>query len=113
MLILDGHVEVTKNGQRIRVLQRGDVFGEMSMIDDAPRSATVTAAEKTKLLAFPRETLFRLFMEQPDLTIKFLWGVSIELNQRLRMASNKMVGRPEKEGLKTTGAGILPFHRSK
>lgn len=113
MLILSGSVEIQKNSQKIRNLRRGDVFGELSMIDEAPRSASVLALEPTNLLAFPRESLFKLFREQPDLAVKFLWGVTMETNKRLRVASNKMVGRPEQEGVAVSSKGPLPFLRSR
>lgn len=110
MLILSGSVEITKNGQRIRLLGKGDVFGELSMIDAAQRSATIVAREATNLLAFPRETLFGLFREEASLAVKFLWGVTMETNKRMRMMSNKMVGRPEGEGLDTAApSGPHPF----
>lgn len=112
MLLIAGSAEVTKNGQTIRQLGRGDVFGEMSMIDSAPRSATVTASTATSLLAFPRDALFSLFREDPTLSVKFLWGVTMEMNKRLRAASNKLVGRPENEGAATDKKAALPFQRS-
>jgi serine/threonine protein phosphatase PrpC len=112
MLVLSGTAHVVKNGKVIRVLGKGDVFGEMSMLDAAPRSATVVAAVGTNLLAFPRDSLFLLFREDPSLSVKFLWGVTTEMNRRLRMASNQLVGRPEQEGISAPKNEILPFHRS-
>lgn len=112
MLVLSGGANVTKNGQVIRVLSRGDVFGEMSMIDAAPRSASVIANAPTNLLAFPRDELFALCREDPTLSVKFLWGVTMEMNRRLRMVSNQLVGRPELEGAAIEKSSALPFIRS-
>ncbi len=112
MLILSGATNVMKGGQVIRTLGKGDVFGEMSMIDAAPRSATVVATAATNLLAFPRDSLFSLLREDPILSVKFLWGMGIEMNKRLRVASNRLVGKPDNEGAATEKKLALPFHRS-
>lgn len=59
-IIVDGEVEVTKviNDDDVRMLNRlkpGDFFGEMAIIDDALRSATVTAIETTTTLEIDEE----------------------------------------------------------
>jgi hypothetical protein len=112
MLLISGSADVTKSGKVIRGLGKGDVFGEMSMIDSAPRSASVVATSATNLLAFPRDALFSLFREDSLLSVKFLWGVTMEMNKRLRAASNRLVGKPEHEGAPTEKKGPLPFLRS-
>jgi serine/threonine protein phosphatase PrpC len=112
MLVLAGQANVTKKGQVLRALGKGDVFGEMSMLDNAARSATVVAAVPTNLLAFPRAVLFDLFREDANLAVKFLWGVTMEMNRRLRVASNQLVGQAENEGVSGPAKGPLPFHRS-
>jgi CRP/FNR family transcriptional regulator, cyclic AMP receptor protein len=47
LLILDGSVEVNKDGKRLAKLGKGQFFGEMTVIDDQPRSADVVAIEPT------------------------------------------------------------------
>lgn len=109
MLILSGNALVRKSGKEIGKLGKGDVFGEMSMIDAAPRSATVVATVATNVLAFPRKELFQLFREDAGLAVKFLWGVTLEMNKRLREASSKLVGKSEAEWNPATKESILPF----
>lgn len=111
MLILHGNALVRIGGKEIGKLSTGDVFGEMSMIDSAPRSATVTAVVNTNVLAFPRKALFELFQEDSNLAVKFMWGITIEMNKRLREASNKLVGRKETDITQETGEIVLPFVR--
>ncbi|MGZ3652387.1 MAG: cyclic nucleotide-binding domain-containing protein [Bdellovibrionota bacterium] len=121
MLVLSGSVEILKNGKRLSVLGRGDVLGEMSMIDSAPRSASVVTAAPTNLLAFPREALFSLLREEQELAVKFLWGVSLEMNKRLREMSSQLAGGAPSAGPSNGGpsgsaspnsAAVVPFHRS-
>jgi len=113
MLVLSGTVNIVKNGQQINVMNKGDVVGEMSMIDNAPRSAAAVAETPTNLLAFPRAALFELFREEPDLAVKFLWGVTMEMNKRLRAVSNQLVGGTDKTAATPLSTGPLPFHRGK
>lgn len=62
-IVQSGAVEVAapSNGQKrvIARLERGEIFGEMSMIDDAPRSATVTALEDTELVVIHRDRIMQ------------------------------------------------------
>jgi PPM family protein phosphatase len=114
MLILQGEVSVAKNQQTIRKLVKGDVFGEMSMLDAAPRSASITSASPTNLIAFPREAMFELFREDPELAVKVLWGVSQQMNHRLRKLTNQIAGLPELEGIPAHHvSGQLPFQWAK
>ena len=61
-LIEDGVVEVSREADGGRVvlaeLGRGEIFGEMGMIDDLPRSATVTARTATTVAEMRREEFF-------------------------------------------------------
>ena len=54
-LIRDGRVSVDQNGSVLRELGPGDVFGELALILDVPRTATVTAAEPVVLRTLARE----------------------------------------------------------
>ncbi|MBB6629334.1 MFS transporter [Nocardioides sp. KIGAM211] len=53
-VIVSGRVEVTQGDRVLRVEERGDVFGEIGLLRDVPRTATVTALETTELLALDR-----------------------------------------------------------
>ncbi|MEP9361397.1 MFS transporter [Nocardioides sp. CN2-186] len=54
-LILSGSVEVTQDGRLLRVEGPGEFFGEIGLLRDVPRTATVTALETTELLALERD----------------------------------------------------------
>jgi CRP-like cAMP-binding protein len=64
----------------VSLMEVGDLFGEMAMLDDGPRSAMARALEPSTVLAIPYDAVLDLFRKQPDL----LWGVTRLLAQRLR-----------------------------
>jgi CRP-like cAMP-binding protein len=75
-VITEGKVEVTKelDGQRVHLayLAVGETFGEMSMIDEKPRSATVTAATETVVTEIRREDFFDSFQTNPQVALSLL-----------------------------------------
>jgi len=58
----------------------GEIFGEMSVIEDLPRSATTTAAKETKVYFIPREEMAALLRRSPSLSFRLLQ----EISKRLR-----------------------------
>ncbi len=84
-VILDGKATVTRDGRVVNRLQAGDYFGELSAIEAAPRSATVTAATDLDVLIIgPRE--FEAMMEIPGFRNALLIGMS----RRIREADDKL-----------------------
>jgi len=72
-----GSVSVTQHQeggpeQQIATLTRGDVLGEMSLLDDLPRSATATALEPTRALVLPVWDFRAAMRESPEIGIKLL-----------------------------------------
>jgi len=68
-LIVEGSVEVRKNGRRVALLGPNEFFGEMSVLERAPRTADVVTRERTRLLCLQRTELFRLMEEFPTIPI--------------------------------------------
>ena len=64
----------------LALMDRGDLFGEMGMLDDRPRSATARALEPSVLLRLPYEPVIDLLESTPSL----LWGVVRLLAGRIR-----------------------------
>ncbi len=71
-LITAGRVEVSHGDHRIRDLGPGEFFGEMALMEERPRSATVTAKERTVCLQLVRWDFRALLKENPDLAVKML-----------------------------------------
>lgn len=84
-LILSGSVRVTRSaGGRAVVLGPDDSFGEMALIDNAPRSATVTASEPTETLVVTSSGFRIMAKQHPDMT----WKLLVQVVGRLRDAQN-------------------------
>ena len=64
-LILDGEAKVSRGGSTLRTLGPGEYFGEISIIDGKPRSATVEAAGDLTTLAIPYQSFQNLLDEDP------------------------------------------------
>jgi len=65
-------------GQKIvlNVVRSGDMFGELSLLDSGPRSATATALTETELLVLDRDDLLLLFQKKPDAALHMLAAMS-------------------------------------
>jgi CRP/FNR family transcriptional regulator, cyclic AMP receptor protein len=65
-------------GQKIvlNVVRSGEMFGELSLLDSGPRSATATALTETELLVLDRDDLLLLFQKKPDAALHMLAAMS-------------------------------------
>ncbi len=81
-MVLDGKVRVHKNERVIAELGERECFGEMAILDAAPRSATVTAIDESNLLKITREDFQEIMTEKPEIAM----GVIKVLTRRLRDA---------------------------
>jgi ATP-binding cassette subfamily B protein len=71
-IIVRGSVEITKNftpeqATKLAVLQDGDHFGEIALLKDIPRTASVTAIEPTIVLSLRREGFLELTAKYPQM----------------------------------------------
>lgn len=71
-LILDGEVSVTIGGFEVAKIGAGQFFGELSMIDGLPRSATVTAATECTLLVIDSKNFETIIKTEPKVAIVLL-----------------------------------------
>lgn len=71
-VILEGRAEVVRDGSPVQTMGAGDYFGELALLDPAPRAATVTATEDCELAAVSVRMFRVLLRELPGLSAKLL-----------------------------------------
>lgn len=88
--VIKGSVEVRKefNGKEIflRSFSTGEIFGEMAVIDESPRSASVIALEDTEVRIIHRDHLLKVIQTDHDMSVKILK----KMFERLRDANLKL-----------------------
>ncbi len=85
-LVLAGRVEILRDGTSLGAFGPGDFFGEMSLLDQAPRSATIRALELTQCLMLSSWDFKALLEKHPSIAIKLLEVLS----RRLRVADERL-----------------------
>src|SRR5207249_6759540 len=95
-LLVDGKVRVEKEGDRRVAKSLGSVgpgktFGEMSLIDGEPRSASIIAEEAATLLVLTGDDFGRLSSDVPRLAIKILLKIAKVVSQRLRQTTGVLL----------------------
>jgi CRP-like cAMP-binding protein len=78
-VVTDGELDVIRGQTRLQRLKAGDYFGEMALLDDQPRAATVKAATESRCLALYRWDFLNEVRRDPDLALALLSGLSHRL----------------------------------
>jgi CRP-like cAMP-binding protein len=93
-LLLEGAVDVyldrgQPSEERLRTIEAVDYFGEMAILDDQPRSATIVASRPSRLLALAGGSLKELILQMPEISFEILRVLSA----RVRSAEQRRSGR--------------------
>ena len=93
-LILDGKVAVEMCRQRhttiLAILEKGAFFGEMALLNEAPRSANARSLERTYTLALYRNDLSRLIQRDPQAACQIYRAIASIVGDRLRSTNELM-----------------------
>ena len=76
--------------KELALLQPGDFFGEMALLEDDCRSATAVALSDSRLFGLIHPDLFDLFYRKPQLGVKLLSALANILARRLRKTSHEL-----------------------
>jgi CRP-like cAMP-binding protein len=71
-VIVDGEVEVTRNGKHVATRTGGEFFGEIALLEETPRTATVTAKTPLRFFVLTRKDFRHLVNENPNVERKVL-----------------------------------------
>ncbi|MBK8170116.1 MAG: Stp1/IreP family PP2C-type Ser/Thr phosphatase [Sandaracinaceae bacterium] len=108
-IVLTGQVRVHTGDAIITRLGAGQHFGEMAMVDKAPRSASVSADDPTKLLVIRRRDFYEIIRKDPPVAVKLLWSFVGVLTERLRNTSRELGEAREQAALEDITDEIFPI----
>ncbi len=80
-VILDGKASVIRNGSEVNTLGPGDAFGELALLDRAPRNATVEAVTEIDALVMGQREFSAALDVVPTLAHKLLTGLARRIHQ--------------------------------
>lgn len=94
-LIVTGSVRISTlvpgvGEEALTILSEGEYFGEMALIDDAPRSASAIANDDGMLLYIGKDDFRNLLEQQTDIAYKLLWIFTKTLSARLRKTDEQL-----------------------
>lgn len=103
-VILKGSVEITKDiaenddsmVAQLKVMEAGDFFGEMALMDDAPRSANVISRDNVELMVIPKERFTEISFSNPRVLFNLIRALSWRLrdtNQRFAEVTEKLIAQ--------------------
>jgi CRP-like cAMP-binding protein len=93
--VVDGTLDVVKKSETgesivISTLSKGDSIGEMAVIDELPRSATVKARTKSTLITLSQDNFNYILAEHSTTGVKVLKGIARLLSMNLRKTSSRL-----------------------
>lgn len=71
-VVLEGDVEITRDGQHVDPRGGADFFGEVALVADVPRTATLTAKTPVRLFVLTTQGFRSLMARNPDVELKVL-----------------------------------------
>jgi CRP-like cAMP-binding protein len=85
-VIMEGEVEVTRGDKKLATVGSGEFFGEIALVENLPRTATVTAKTPVRFFVLTRRSFLRLLDQQPGVERKVMRALA----RRLVSASDEL-----------------------
>jgi serine/threonine protein phosphatase PrpC len=100
-IVIQGTVNVRAGEAQLDALGAGQHFGEMALLDRAPRSASVHSDGVSKLMVIRRVDFFDIIRKDHDVAVKLLWSFLGVLTERLRTTSRDLAEAEEQIASRT------------
>ncbi len=71
-VVMDGKVQISSGGKKLSVMEKGDIFGDMALIDSSKRSANIEALTNCRLASIDSYAFRFLIEKVPDFTFDLL-----------------------------------------
>jgi CRP-like cAMP-binding protein len=81
-IVLSGHARVEREGHPIGELGTGSFFGELALIEEHARSATVIATEPTECVLYPAWEFTALLEEHPEIAVPIMRELITRIHRR-------------------------------
>jgi CRP-like cAMP-binding protein len=75
-ILVDGNAEVSKKGRKVNTMGSGDFFGEIALVSQRPRTATVTTTSPVRALVVTEQSFRSLLGRAPDVQRKVLQALA-------------------------------------
>jgi len=83
-VIVEGQATVTRGGKRVTRLLPGDFFGEIALLDEGPRTASVIAETPLSAMTINRKPFSALLSREPTIVLKMLEALAARLRNQER-----------------------------
>ena len=113
-VIVEGSVDHIRDGEHVMRMQAKETFGDVSLLDGAPRPTDVVAVEDTRVLVIDRRDFLDLLADRPELLTGFFRAVSQQIRTLIDLPATRQSGEllesapPADLGTTTTREEIIP-----
>ena len=88
-IIQEGQIEIVRRSEdgprRLALLEKGDFFGEMALLDEQPRIATARAVSDASMVEITAATFTRMLRDDPEIAIRIMRKLSLRLREADRL----------------------------
>lgn len=91
-VIIEGSVDALSNGEHVLRIRAKETFGDLSLLDGAPRPNDIIAVEDTRVLVIDRRDFLDLLADRPELLTGFFRAVSAQMRAFIQSAETRQAG---------------------